>query len=681
MCSFKFNFSCRSSILTAHSNLKGTRMKKEDWFTKGPKLLWIAPALLSLLAGCGQVVNNNLQVNTALGKYTTGGPVLSPLGSQPVAGQWVADIPASSSLNPNQFAPAGTNYSIQGVTDPWLGVIVLDQWPTYLLTYNDRMPAYWNFEWEHPPYCVDPSTPPYGPLPNPYDLVNQVELPSLSAYTNPVQGFNCFINSPANPDFDPTEVTPQVVLDDALPSTIQVHAFSPISAVASVTHLRLFSMSLTNPANVTAISVATDGSNAVFPYPRSSSGSSLPAGPYLTTITTDPQGEAQTTNGMEPIYIAHDDTSYTSAFGVDVAVPAEHVTTIQHSGNQYGPCEQVTVTQSNYGGSTLPLVTLPAIGELAVGSSSNTIPVGLNPTVVLAYNSMNISNTQVTDSCGSEIITNYSGAQSALVVNTGSNSVSLLNIGQYSYPSGTVTVGTSPVAAVINPAGTFAYVANYGSGTISEVSLQNARLNRTLSVMQHPTSAAFDYNGNLWVGGQGYLQLISTTSWSVSSTFYIDGTVTGMTYDTAQGAFVATVLKNGRASSPVSGQTMSAAVAFSPVQGSSYSTTSLVNVASGNSSSSTITGDASPYAGSSIANLLAFPGQTAFNPPVYSSASGDIVATANGTTFTVSALASGKVLISGSTPHPIRGVRLTSTMLYLTMSESNSLVTLPLQLP
>jgi hypothetical protein len=546
------------------------------------------------------------------------------------------------------------------------------------------MPSHWNFAWEHPSYCVDTDTPPYPLLPNPAVYTDLVELPSLSAYTNPQRTFNCFINSPANPDFVPSEVSPQLVLDDALPSTLQVQAFSPIYAAAGITNLHLFSMSLTNPANVTAQSVASDGSSAVFPYPTAPDGTTLPAGPYITTITTDPPGASQTTNGMEPIYIAHDDTSYTSAFGVAVVNPSETIT-LYGAADKYGDgtCAGTPYSYTYVsGGNQIPLVTLPTLGRLALGSASNTISVGSNPTVVIPYNDVtfdNSSSRDQRDQCNNEDDV-YSGAQSALVVDTGSNTVSLLDIGFYGYPSGTVSVGASPVAAVIDPSESFAYVANYVDGTISEINLSNVQVTRTLSVMVHPTAVSFDSNGNLWVGGQGNLQLINRTNWSIWTTFPIDGTITGMSYDMAQGAFVSTVLQNGTASSRSDGQTMSRAIAFSGSGGVSYSTRSLVNVATGNSTMSSIAADSAPYALSSLASNLAHPAQTAFNPPIYTSSSGDVVATANGTSFTVSVLATGKVLISGTLPHPIRGVALTPTMLYFTMPESNSLVTLPMQL-
>jgi hypothetical protein len=644
-------------------------------------LVCVATFMVVMLVGCSP--NNNLSINTAIGTVVTGGKTsLAPLGSQHVTGQWVVDIPKTSSLNTNHDEPVGYNYTIDGVTSSFIQGEPLSPWPTSFSSHDDRMPAYWDFQWEHPDYCVNQIAPSYPLLPNPASYTDLVELPTSKwSFSGPAQPFICYVNSPANPDFVPTHVNPQFVFDDALPSTIQVSAFSPINAASSITNLRLFSMSLTNPANVTAESVASDGSSAIFPYPKSANGTALPAGPYITTITTDPAGEPQTTNGMEPIYIAHNDKSYTSAFGVDVAVPSETVTTIQFPGSQYGLCQSVpTVTTTQYGGSELPLVTLTSQGKLAVGSSSSTISVGQQPTVVIAYNSVP-QYVQESGPCGTSYIASYSGAQSALVVNTGSNSVSLVNIGQYNYPSGTISVGTSPVAAVIAPGGNMAYIANYGSGTISEVSLQNVQATRTLSVGPHPTTVAFDTNGVLWVGGQGYMKLISRINWAVSSTFPLDGTVTGMSYDMSQGQFVATILKNGTSSSPSNGRTMSSAIAFSKSGAVSYSTTSQISVTNGNTTSNSIAADTSAYAQSSLAPYLAFPGQTAFTPPIYTSKDGDLIASANGNTFTVSVLSTGKVLVGGTTPYPIRGIALTSTMLYMTMPESNSLVTLPLQLP
>ena len=445
-------------------------------------------SLAFTLAGCLNV-NNNLQITTFLGKNTTGGAVSAPLGNQPVAGQM-----QSTDSGYDGYSLVGTVTEFSGITNP-----------TYVVD-NAEMPAYWNFQWNISNDTCYSQTYPYDQLTSPA-VYNSVQIVPNEVWSDwpisvpdPKQDLTCFENTPANQDFAPSEVSPQFALDNAFPSTIQVHAFSPIEAAASATKLNIYNTSFANPATMTAESVASGGSSATFPYPTG-----LPAGAYITTITTG-TGISLTTNGMEPFFIAHNDTSYPSAFGVDVAIPAETVETFVWHATNNGPCAGgATTSTTNYGGSALPLVTLLSEGKLAVGSSSNTKSVGTHPTVVIAYNAQAMSVTQ-TGSCGPTSITTYSGAQSALVVNTGSNNVSLVNIGEYSYPSGTVSVGTTPVAAAINPAGTYAYIANYGSNTVSEVSLQNVNVSHTISVSAHPTSVAFDSGGNLWVGGKAILQ-------------------------------------------------------------------------------------------------------------------------------------------------------------------------------
>ncbi|WP_424170111.1 YncE family protein [Terracidiphilus sp.] len=622
------------------------------------------------LAGCTSI-NNNLQVNTLLGKFTTGGTVSVPLSNQPIAGQMQA---TDSGYDGHSLVGSVTEFSV--VTNP------------SAVINNAEMPAYWNFQWNiSNDTCYSP-TYPYDQLTSPAVYNNvQVAPNEYEAYwpvqlSDPSQSFTCYQNIPTNPDFAPSEVSPQFALDNALPSTIQVHAFSPIQTAAAATQLNIYNTSFANPATMTADSIASGGASATFPYPTS-----LPAGAYITTITTG-SGTSLTTNGMEPFFIAHNDTTYSSAFGVAVAIPAETVETFTWHATNNGPCAGgATTSTTNYGGSALPLVTLMSEGKLAVGSSSNTISVGTRPTVVIPYNAQGQTVSQ-SGSCGPSTLTTYSGAQSALVVNTGSNNVSLVSIGEYSYPTGTVSVGTAPVAAAINPAGTYAYIANYGSNTVSEVSLQSVDVTHTISVSAHPTSVAFDSSGNLWVGGQGYLAKINLSTYAVGTTYSLNGTMAGMSYDASEGAFVSTVLQNGNAAyvskpSLSSGTTGSDAITSSTSAGISYSTTGSISVSSGSSTGTAIVADAAPYASSSIATDLAFPAQNAFNPPIYNSSysNGDIIASANGTSFTVSSLSTGNILIGGTTPYPIRGVTLTSTMLYLTMPESNSLITLPLQLP
>lgn len=632
-------------------------------------------------------------MQAGIGKLVSGSTiVVAPLGSQYVSGFQLQDIPVGNPENTSNVAPFGTTYSFEGETTP------VQQgpgpnyftWPTWYQVDNARMPALWSFIWtKHPTNCVDYTNLPYGPLPDPYEDSGVVLNPTKGESSQVSQQyethrFNCITNSPNNLDFVSSNVNPQVVLDDALPASVQVSSFSPINASASITHLRLFSTSLSNPANMTASSVASDGSSAVFPYPTAAGGGSLPAGGYLATITTDPANADQTTNGLEPLYIAHDDTSFPSAFGVAVATP-KTLTITSHVVDIYGDdtCAGGSPsTTSVIGGTQLPLVTLPTEGKLALGNASSTITVGSNPTVVLTYNDQEQDNTYYAgDICNNSTYVQTTGAQSALVVNTGSNSVSLVNIGTSQFPSGTVTVGQSPVSAVISPDETMAYVANYIDGTISEVNLNSVQQTRILTVMPHPTTLSYDSSGNLWVGGQGFLQKVNLASWSAGSAISVDGTINSMNYDASTNSMVSTILQNGTINLPSHGRTHANAIEYSTSSTpSSYATSMVVNVNTGSTTTSSMFADSASYTQSSVASYLAFPSQTSATPPIYAASTGNLTATATGSSFTVSVISTGKVLVAGTLPYPIRGIALSPTMIYFTMPESNSLVSLPIQL-
>jgi len=281
----------------------------------------------------------------------------------------------------------------------------------------------------------------------------------------------------------------------------------------------------------------------------------------------------------------------------------------------------------------------------------------------------------------------YSGQQSVAVLNTGSASVSVVQIGDETFPSGTIAVGNQPVAAALSTS-KLLYVANYGDGTISEVDTTNLIQNRTLAVVQHPTSVAFDPSGTLWVGGQGSICPVSISNWSVGTCASMDGTVTQIGFSASQNLMVQTLLQNGTPSSPSQGATMNAAISFASSGQSSYSTVNLVNTSTGVSSGPVISLNSNTaFVQSGVASSLAFPAQTALVPSVLSSSgitgnslssvSGDVVAVATGNTFTVSSLPSGEQLLSGTLPYPVRGVAIGGGIIYFTMTESNSVVSIP----
>jgi len=425
--------------------------------------------------------------------------------------------------------------------------------------------------------------------------------------------------------------------------------------------------------------------SATFPYPTGPNNSTISAGTYVTTITTDIPGQQETTNSLEPIVIAHDNKNYPGAFGI--AYVSNQTKEIDTYGDWQGDdigCQNIYTTYSN---NVLTGALVTSVTQNKLFTPNGSITVGANPTVVLPINYVGDDNVQSQNQCTSTEISDQ-GPQSALVVNTGGASVSVVQIGGETFPSGTVTVGLQPVAAVVGP-NKLVYVANYGSGTISEVDPVNLVQTRTLQVMANPTSLNFDASGTLWVGGQGYLDSVNVSSWSVTSSTAVDGTISQMGYSKQQNALIQVVLQNGTPTSPSNGGTMHAQVSYTTPQ-SSYSTVMLTNASTGASSGPTIAAQSNAaYVQSPVASSLAYPAQTAFVPaslsgsgissPGISATSGELIAVANGNVFTISALPSGEALMSGTLPYPIRGVSIGGDTVYFTMTESNSVVTVPMK--
>jgi len=668
--------------------------------------------LIALLpvTGCKAPVNNNQEFDTALAKVTRLGNMYEPMGSQTVGAVLVPNSGSAQTINGTVVQPAGDQSDVSGTTSaaPNSNYVLTyaSPWPTSFIQDNMYMPAYWTVSFTPNRPCYDPNTPPtasapYTPLPSPQTSVQQL-LPGVGSAGSFWAGFSgdlfqsqpappptpipftCFINTPANPQISPTGVLPRFALDDALPASIQEAADLQINAPASETYLHIYAPDMSVASVQVASSVDPSGMSATFGYPTGPNNTPLPAGAYVSAITTDVPGQTETTNSLEPIVIGHDSQTYPGAFGVAYVHPQETISRYSFTfiRNVCIPNGSTTVN-IGYSG---PMVTSITQGLLYLPNNT-TVAVGTNPTVVIPLNYTTTNTTSGSGTCVSAR-TSYSGAQSALVVNTGSNSVQVVEIGQQAFPAGTIAVGQTPVAAVVAPSGLI-YVANYGSGTISEVNTTTLQQTRTLAVMANPTSLAFDASGNLWVGGQGYVDEVSIPNWTVTNSTPVDGTINQMGYSSNQNAMVQILLQNGTVTAPSNGNTMAHAIVYGAPQ-SSYSTVQVMNTASGTFSNPTLAAaDNAAYIQSPIAAQLAFPAQTAFVPatlsgsgitwPAISSVNGDVVAVANGNTFTVSSLPSGEPIIGGTLPYPIRGVAVGGDNIYFTMPESNSVVTLPMK--
>jgi hypothetical protein len=621
--------------------------------------------------GCGSFfvsthLNNNLDVRTDVAKHTLMGDMFSPFPQIRVTGQFNSDI-SSPSTTPFGSKSAWDVTTVQTS----LGAIVTAS--------NVYMPAKWDvYQYFPPNFCASQAS-----LTLSYLSVPVHDTPTFTPGPDSAHDAQytaaCYINPPGSFGIVSGPVNPQVVLDTAFPSTITVNPDYAPNTSAAATHLRVFDTSLNSISTVTATYIDSSGATS-YPFPTTSTGANLPPGAYAVVTTGDPSGLPQQTFGLDAFFVAHNDTSYTGAFGVAAIPSGTQSSWSNYIADPYGDGTCVgsaTYWSEDDASPAFALVTLVTQGKLAVGSSSTLVTVGTSPTVVIPFNQggFDYEHDGPCNSWGSS----SDAYQSALVVNTGSNSITIVPIGTYYYPSGTVSVGTSPVAAAIY-AGK-AYVANYGGGTISEVDLTSLTVTRTLTVMSHPTSVTFDTSNNLWVGGQGAIDKISLSGWSISSTTSVDGTVQNMAYSPQSGALVQTLLQNGSPTALSRGATMAAAVSYSSSSGQSYSAPNVFNVSSLTSSTGSFGGDNSSYNASSAVSYLAFPGQIAGAPPVISAASGDITASVTGTSFKIMRISDGAVAVSGTLPYPVRSVAMDSGHVYFTMPESSSLVTMPIIMP
>ena len=83
----------------------------------------------------------------------------------------------------------------------------------------------------------------------------------------------------------------------------------------------------------------------------------------------------------------------------------------------------------------------------------------------------------------------------AYVANYDSGTVSVIEISTNTVTT-TVTVGTGPVGVAITPDGSYAYVANYGSGTVSVIQISTNTVTATVTVGSHPYGIAITPDGS-----------------------------------------------------------------------------------------------------------------------------------------------------------------------------------------
>jgi YVTN family beta-propeller protein len=350
-------------------------------------------------------------------------------------------------------------------------------------------------------------------------------------------------------------------------------------------------------------------------------------------------------------------------FGVSVAGQTDTVTICKaYPGNP--PVEKCT-TSSSY--NTFPVVSLYSNNQVLIGGTA--VGVGLSPTAVAAYPSAPVTRTL-------GLVTNtYSGTTRALVANSGSNTVSILDLVNKAVLYN-VTVGNQPVALAASSDGSTAYVANYKDNTVTKVNLNSGTTTATIAVGGHPTSVALTSAGILWVGGVGFLTQINTQNMSVVGTESVSGkTIVSLGYSDAYNELaVSSVDTSGNVYvEEATPDTFHAGGTYAPVASQAVSTvgTYLNPVTNKNVQGYTATlAKAAP--------VLINTNQPGAPPLVVQD--GWAVITATPTGFTITDVSGNQVLISQTTPSPITAIAVDSklSVAYLATPDSNTLLAVPL---
>jgi len=465
-------------------------------------------------------------------------------------------------------------------------------------------------------------------------------------------------------------------LPNQLPTTLT--GYGSFSSTYGLPQLRTYSTTAL-AASSTATQVASDGSSATFPFPTSS-GAPLPMGFYSLQFTNLEADGVRRLGATSYLAMGANDTSFVTPYGVAVTTVN---TTVRYCPPppciSICPATATTSTASTTGSASVATTCTttsqtskhyPAVTQYSTNQvkyRGNLITVGSNPTAIAVYG---LSLSSVNDGDGTTTTVSQTGK--AIVANTGSNSVSIVNLATPGVTS-TIAVGMQPVALQLKSDNSAAWVADYGDGTVYEVNLSTNIATRSVTIGAHPASFAYDSANNvLWVGGYNYIAKLDLSSFTVTGSLSTNGQVTSLGFSSALSELVATVISGG-ASQPFGAQAYSLSSSESIQE---FSTSNMSPVAMYSN-----VGVADNYKsftmGTTLPNVSLLPNGTIVSASYHNSLA--VSATPSG--FIVTDLGSHSQIMQGSTPTPVRsiGVDQSQGIAYLAVPDSNLLVTVPLQ--
>lgn len=609
-------------------------------------------------SGCGPTTTQGIAIETGqcqesvMAQNMTGNPCL-PNSTQavphvPVWGQFAQTWPAAG-------APVGTGTQF--------GIAANGQ-PSPVYTGNDGIlflgngegNALWNMFALEYSYCGSSiSVAPNGNAPAynindegqvPWNNGNYYEyewqgVPILpSTYISPTAGKPGSITNFAIlgcPTYTPLQpATTRFAVAGSLPGTLTLGSNTGFTTTYGMPLLYVYDAANGLPNLVTtetATSVSADGTEATFPFPN------LPQNGYSLAV----QNQIPVTPGDTPA-------------GTNVLSIASSQTI---AGNPFGVAAGGIYTGSTY--QPIPIVSLYSQGQVMIGNTP--VTVGANPTAVAVY------------PAPAEGSYSYSTAERAVVANSGSNTISILDILNDAVVS-TITVGNQPVALAVSSDGSTAYVANYTDGTVSRVNLTTYTQTGTVAVGGNPTSVALTSAGTLWVGGPRFLMQVNAQTMAVTAGQITNKTIVALGYTDAYSELVATTTDIG-------GKVYVDEVAPASVQtGTQYTPTASQVVSSLGTYGKRergqlilIKGFTGTVATGSVPINTAQPGGS---PLVVQD--GWAVVSATPTGFTISDASGNIVLASETTPSPVTGIAVNTNLnaAYLVMPDSNTLLTVPL---
>jgi YVTN family beta-propeller protein len=524
-----------------------------------------------------------------------------------IHGDWVKDI--GTTQDPSQ----GSTYHFDAGAP----------WPENVS--GGRAPAFWQGTVKTNDWCLDPIVFPNG----------TGWSGNVTAIGSTFAPLTCF----------PPGASSAVFYSNAIPATITIQA-SGLTTSQGMPKLTVTDVKEAQVAQVTATSVATDGSSASFPFPKQSNGSALPSGVYGFNVANQTAPGALVEQAANFFSLGTLSTSFTTPYGVDALN---------------------SVSTSSLNG--VPGPTYLAPYAIATFSSTNmistdtrdiyTVGVGTQPVAIKGYGIYTVGGCgRGTGNCS-----HNSKPRFAIVANSGSGTVSIVDLVLRTVLA-TITVGSQPVSIILNntPAkATKAYVANLGSGNVSEIDLAHNTQSRTVTVGSSPAALVMDPAGaSFWVGGNGYVSQVDIASFTVSSNFPVSGQVTSLLVSSGQNVFVYTVVDTNKSNFMV--------------QTAKFKTGALMNT-----EYQTNFSQSSKYAETAAAGGL--PGWLMSSGALVSSSYGNrYYAAGTPTGYVVVDLQTNTQMLQGSTASPVRGIATDPVQgtIYVAAPESNSFITVPL---